>query len=109
MVRTLTLIATLALLAGLAVGAFAGNALGLFHDGDGTSPRADAVLEAHVRTYVETYNLSPAQADEIRSILRDYDADVMNQLKILRGQHQKEFKDIRAKAEARMNKVLPVR
>ena len=107
MVRTLTLLSLLTLAAGLAVGLFAGQVFGARPTG--SSPATDPRFETQVRTYVEKFGLDASKEEQVREILRDYDQELLQLLRVLRVKHQKEFHDVSAKADARMKAVLDSR
>lgn len=103
MVRTLTIVALLALLAGLSVGFFVAEAKGV---GGSADAPADPVLEGKVRMYREYYDLGPAEVDEVRTTLREYDQRLADLLRQLRTQHQEQFKSLADHANERIQKVL---
>ncbi len=103
MVRTLTIVALLALLAGLSVGFFVAEAKGV---GASSDAPVDPVLEGKVRMYREYYDLGPAQVEEVRMTLREYDQRLADLLRQLRSQHQEQFKALADEANERIQKVL---
>ena len=102
MVRTLTIVALLALLAGLSVGFFVAEAQGIGSSGAPTDP----VLEGKVRLYREDYNLGPEAVEEVRTALREYDQRLADLLRQLRIQHQEQFKALADHANERIQWVL---
>jgi len=103
MVRTLTIVALLALLAGLSVGFFVAEAQGI-----GTSADAptDPVLEGKVRMYREYYDLDPTAVEQVRTALREYDQRLADLLRQLRIEHQEQFKALADHANERIQRVL---
>lgn len=103
MVRTLTIVALLALLAGLSVGFFVAEAQGI---GASAGAPADPVLEGKVRMYREYYDLGPEAVEEVRTALREYDQRLADLLRQLRIQHQEQFKALADHANERIQRVL---
>ncbi len=103
MVRTLTVVALLALLAGLSVGFFVAEAKGV---GASADAPVDPVLEGKVRMYREYYDLGPTEVEEVRSALREYDQRLADLLRQLRTQHQEQFKSLADHANERIQRVL---
>lgn len=104
MVRTLTIVSLLALLAGLSLGWFV-------HEARATATiesetRVDPDLERKVQLYVAQYSLEPAQAQEIRLALKDYDQGLLDLFRRLRSQHKEDFKTLSNRADARIDAVL---
>jgi hypothetical protein len=107
MVRTLTIVSVLALLAGLALGVFAAHAA----DWVGAAPTAAApasasLLDEKVERYRVAYHLDAAKTLEVRLALREYEQGVSDALKRLRAQNPKEFTDLRVAANKRLDKVI---
>src|SRR5262245_19634719 len=102
MIRTLTLVTLLALLAGAAVGFFVSQC----HAAGATvsaPPESDPVVEEKVRQYADAYALSTADAADIRVALKDYNQGLLDLLRHLRVEHSKEFKDLSEKANTRID------
>ena len=99
MVRTLTIVALLALLAGLSMGFFVAKA----KDRTGAAEPApvDAALEAKVDTYRQYYSLTADQTQAIRSALQEL--DLLRNLRVL---HKEEFKALADRADGRITNVL---
>ncbi len=104
MVRTLTIVALLALLAGLSMGFFVAKA----KDRTGAAEPApvDAALEAKVDTYRQYYSLTADQTQAIRSALQEYDQGLLDLLRNLRVLHKEEFKALADRADGRITNVL---
>jgi hypothetical protein len=106
MVRTLTIVTLLALVAGLSVGFFVAEVSATARPVATTAP-VDPVVEQRVLDYVRFYDLAPAQADEVRAALKEYDQGLLNLLNRLRVQHREDFKALSDRADARIRGVLP--
>ncbi len=106
MVRTLTIVTLLALVAGLSVGFFVAEVSATARPVATTTP-VDPVVEQRVLDYVRFYDLAPAQADEVRAALKEYDQGLLNLLNRLRVQHRDDFKALSDRADARIRGVLP--
>ncbi|MCC7137879.1 MAG: hypothetical protein IT460_05555 [Planctomycetes bacterium] len=104
MVRTLSYVALLALVAGLAVGVFVSEVFATARTPEPT--RTDPVVEQKVQLYVARYGLGDAEADAVRGALRDYDQAVLDLLRRLRTQHRDEFQTLSERADARIRAVL---
>lgn len=104
MVRTLSYVALLALVAGLAVGVFVAEVFATARTAEPT--RRDPVVEQKVRLYVARYGLSDTEADAVRAALRDYDQAVLDLLRRVRAQHREEFQALSERADARIRAVL---
>lgn len=104
MIRILTIVAALALLAGGSLGFFVAHA----RDGAvATTPApADPVLERKVEVYTRYYGLTPAQTAEVRAALKEYDQGLADLLRRLRTQHADEFKSLAGRADARIQLVI---
>jgi hypothetical protein len=107
MVRTLTLLSVLTLLAGVSVGLFAGQVFGGRHEKERLA--LDPYVEKQVRAYVERYGLDDARTEQVRAVLVEYRADLDRLYGVLRAKHQDEFRPLAEKANARMKSVLGAR
>ena len=105
MIRTLTWVSCLALLAGLAVGFFVSECRASGASSVAAAP-VDPKIEEKVRAYVEHYDLSPSKAAEIRTIFLDYDRSVLDLLRRLRAQHPDDFRALFNKANERIEHVI---
>jgi hypothetical protein len=104
MIRTLTFVALLALLAGLAVGFFFAE---VHAAGPAASPSPiDSKLEQRVQEYVTANGLSPAGADEVRSAIRDFERSVLDHMHRLRAKHADEFEKIHKRAQERIDAAI---
>ncbi len=104
MVRTLTVVALLALLAGLSMGFFVAKAK---DPASGAEPApVDAALESKVDTYRQYYSLTRDQTQAIRSALQEYDQGLLDLLRNLRVLHKDEFKALADRADGRITNVL---
>ncbi len=106
MVRTLTIVTLLALVAGLSVGFFVAEVRATTRPSSTSTP-TDPVVEQRVQDYVRFYDLAPAQADEVRAALKEYDQGLLNLLNRLRVQHREDFKALSDRADARIRAALP--
>ena len=104
MVRTLTFLSVLTLLAGIAVGLFAGQVLG-GRKVKGER-RRDPYVEAQVQAYVERYGLDEAKTEQVRAILNEFRQDVERAYGVLRAKHPEDFRALSEKANARMKALL---
>jgi hypothetical protein len=104
-VRTLTWVAALALLAGLAVGFFVSEARAVATPA--AAPRsADPVVERKVEMYATRYDLSREEVREVRTAIEEYDRGLLDLLRQLRARHRDEFKALSDRANARIDAVL---
>ena len=104
MIRTLTFVALLALVAGAAVGFFIAE---VHAAGPSASPAPiDLKLEQRVQEYVAANDLSPAGADEIRSAIRDFERGVLDHIHRLRAKHADEFEEIHRRAQKRIDAAI---
>jgi hypothetical protein len=105
MIRTLTLVSVLALVAGVAMGFFIASAAE--RPTSTTRPSATAPgLDAKVKTYVDGFGLSAADEQEIRATLMEYDQRIADVFRRLQQQHGDEFKALVQRANARIDAVL---
>jgi hypothetical protein len=105
MVRTLTWVTLLALLAGLALGFFVAEARATT-DPVGVAARPDPVIEKKVALYVARYGLDEGEAREVRAALVEYDRSLLDLLRKLRGSHKDDFKRLSDRADQRIDGVL---
>jgi hypothetical protein len=105
MIRTLTLVSVLALIAGVAMGFFIASAAERTAAPTQVSS-ADRIFDAKVQAYVDGFGLAPADAAEIRSTLLEYDQRIADVFRRLHQQHQDEFKALVERANARIGAVL---
>ena len=105
MVRTLTFVALLALLAGLAVGFFVSEARATGAT-VAAGPDADPVIERKLEMYVARYALGREEAREVRSALEEYDRGLLDLMRKLRSKHREEFQALADRANARIDAVL---
>lgn len=104
MIRILTLVAFLALLAGGSLGFFVANAR---DRADVEAPASvDPVLERKVEQYQQHYGLSAREASEVRAALKDYDQKLSDLLRRLRQLNTKDFKALADEADARVQAVI---
>jgi hypothetical protein len=104
MIRTLTFVALLALVAGVTVGFFVAEMRAAGPSVE--APTIDPVLEQKVQLYVTSYSLSSSGAEEIRSALKDYNQGVLDLLRHLRAQNPTGFKDLSDRVNARIDGVI---
>jgi uncharacterized protein YneF (UPF0154 family) len=104
MVRILTIVSVLALLAGLSIGFFVSEARATARVA--SSPAIDPVLERKVDDYVTRYGLDAASTQEIRAALKDYDQGLLDLLRQLRQRHKDDFKALSDRANARIDQAL---
>jgi hypothetical protein len=104
MIRTLTFVALLALLAGGSLGFFVAEARD--RPVAGTASPVDPVLERKVSLYAQYYDLSPAESAEVRAALMDYDQKLTDLLRRLRTTHSDEFKTLADQADGRIRTVI---
>ena len=107
MIRILTFVAALALLAGGSLGFFVANAR--VRSDDPTSAPVDPVLERKVELYTQYYGLSSPESAEVRAALKDYDQRLADLLRRLRTQHADDFKQLANRADARIQAVIGTR
>jgi hypothetical protein len=105
MVRTLTFVTLLALLAGLAVGFFVAEARASA-DSPGVAGRPDPVIEKKVALYVARYALDEGEAGEVRAALVEYDRSLLDLLRQVRSWHREDFRALSDEANARIDAVL---
>jgi hypothetical protein len=106
MIRTLTLVSVLALVAGVAMGFFIASAAERDPAGRTPALAATPLLDAKVKAYVEGFGLSSADEAEIRSTLLEYDQRIADVFRRLQQQHRDEFKALVERANARIAGVL---
>ena len=105
MVRILTFVSVLALLAGSALGWFVAEAGATA--APASAPAAiDGLLEGKVRLYEARYALDHDTTQEIRSALKDYDQGLLDLLRQLRQKHKDDFKALSDRANARIDAAL---
>ena len=104
MIRTLTLVSVLALVAGLAMGFFVAEARA--KNAPSTAAPVNPVIEAKVAAYVTAFNLAPAPAQQIRLALLDYDERILAIFRKLRADHQEEFRHLAEGANEKIKAVL---
>lgn len=105
MIRTLTIVTLLTLIAGLCVGYFVAEVRASGRGGD-VPAATDPVVEQRVADYVRYYGLSPAQTDQVRAALTEYDQSLLTLLSRLRAQHRDEFKALSDRADERIRAVI---
>jgi hypothetical protein len=105
MARTLTLVALLALLAGVAVGFFVAEARAV-GAAPGAAPLPDPVVERKVEMYAQRYGLDAEGAREVRYALEEYDRGLLDLLRRLRVRHREDFQALSDRANARIDAVL---
>ena len=106
MVRILTFVSILALLAGSALGWFVAEARAGAGTGTAATPSIDPVVEGKVRLYEARYALDAGATQEIRSALSDYDQGLIDLLNQLRQKHRDAFKTLSDRANARIDAAL---
>jgi hypothetical protein len=104
MIRTLTYVALLALVAGAAVGFFVAEMRAAGPSVE--APTIDPVVELKVSQYVSSYGLSSSEAEQIRLALKDYNQGVLDLLRHLRAQNSKGFKELSDLANSRIDSVI---
>ena len=104
MIRTLTIVSFLALLAGGSLGFFVAEARD--KPAEGTAAPCDPVLDRKVGLYTSYYNLAPTGTTEVRAALKDYDQELSDLLRRLHTTHSDEFKKLADKADARIRSVI---
>ena len=104
MIRTLTLVSVLALVAGVAMGFFIASAAD--RPAVAGKPPSPAVLDAKVKTYVDEFGLSAPDEQEIRATLMEYDQHIADVFRRLQQQHRDEFKALVERANARIEAVV---
>jgi hypothetical protein len=104
-VRTLTLVSILTLVAGLAVGFFVAEARAVARRQPETAP-VDPVIEQRVQLYEQYFSLDGAQSAEVRAALREYNQGLLDLLRRLRVQHRDDFKALSDRADARINAAV---
>jgi hypothetical protein len=105
MVRTLTYVTLLALLAGLALGFFVAEARATASTT--AAPGAtDPVIETKVALYTARYGLDEPAAREIRAVLVEYDRSLLDLLRRLRTRHQEDFRALSETANTRIDAIL---
>jgi hypothetical protein len=105
MIRTLTLVSVLALIAGVAMGFFIASAAERTAAGSPASS-ANSAVEAKVRAYTNEFGLTAADGDEIRATYLEYDRRIADVFSRLRQQHKDEFRALTDRANARIHAVL---
>ena len=103
MIRTLTIVAVLALAAGLAMGFFVAEARS---KGPEPTPPANPVLENKVDNYRATYDLTPEETHHLRLALLKYDEGLRAFFRRLRDSHAIEFKGMAESANKEIQAVL---
>jgi len=104
MIRTLTLVSLLTLLAGASLGFFVAECRA---SGPTVSAAPiDPALEARVEEYVTTYRLSSTDADEVRAAIRDLNRGVVDRLHWLRQKDGEYFTNLHARAQSRIDAVI---
>ena len=104
MIRTLTLVTLLALVAGLAMGFFVAEARAKAAP---TPSAANPVVESKVATYKAVYpELTPAELQQIRLALLDYDGELQATFRRLRASHADEFVNLAKEANRKIGAVL---
>ena len=108
MIRTLTLVSVLALVAGVAMGFFIASAADLSSTDPSTAgrPPATSLLDTQVKGYVDRLGLSPVDEQEVRATLMEYDQRIADVFRRLQQQHRDEFKALTERANARINAVV---
>jgi hypothetical protein len=108
MIRTLTLVSVLALIAGVSMGFFIASAADRSAADPSTAGKspATALLDTKVKGYVDRLGLSPSDEQEIRSTLMEYDQRIADVFRRLQQQHRDEFKALTERANARINAVV---
>lgn len=104
MIRILTLVALLALLAGGSLGFFVANARDKADDG--LPACVDPALDRKVEQYQQHYGLSAAESAEVRGALKAYDQKLSDLLRRLRQTNTKDFKALADEADARVQAVI---
>ena len=104
MIRTLTLVSVLALVAGVAMGFFIASAAE--RPAGVTRSSAPPGLDAKVKTYVDGFGLTAADEQEIRATLLEYDQRIADVFRRLQQQHGDEFKALVQRANARIDAVV---
>jgi len=104
MVRILTFVSVLALLAGSALGWFVAEARAT--TGAVAAPTIDPIVEGKVRLYEARYALDQGTTQEIRAALKDYDQGLLDLLRQLRQKHKDDFKSLSDRANARIDAAL---
>ena len=105
MIRTLTLVSVLALIAGVAMGFFIASAAERTSVAAPVSS-ADRAVETRVQGYVDSFGLTPADAGEIRATLMEYNRRIADVFQRLHQQHKDEFKALVERANKRIGDVL---
>ena len=103
MIRTLTIVAALALAAGLAMGFFVAEARA---KGPAPTPPANPVLEFKVESYRAQYDLTPEETHLIRLSLLKYDERLRTTFQKLRDSHAAEFRGIADSANKEIKAIL---
>jgi hypothetical protein len=108
MIRTLTLVSVLALIAGVAMGFFIASAAERTTAGSSTAgaSSANSAVEAKVRDYINEFGLTSADGDEVRATYVEYDRRIADVFSRLRQQHRDEFTALADRANARIRAVL---
>lgn len=108
MLRTLTFVSILVLLAGAAAGLFAGYSWA--RRSDQPDPRSvvgvGPALEAKVRDFVEYYRLSPEKAQAVREVLLRYDDGLMALMQRLHEEHREDFRSLSREADDRIREIV---
>lgn len=102
MIRTLTLVSVLALVAGLAMGFFVAEA----RVKPAPSTPSNLVLEAKVLAYVKAYDLDPERTQVVRMALAEYDQKLQDLFRRLRASHHEEFEALAKEANRKIRSVL---
>lgn len=102
MVRTLTLVACLTLLAGLSLGFLAAEANRALPNDPPQSP----ALERRVQDYRNAYSLSEDKTARVRDALREYDQRLLDLYRKLRVTHREEFKALSDEANRAIEAVI---
>jgi len=104
MIRTLSIVSVLALMAGGSLGFFVAEARDKAID---VCPApSDPVLERKVDLYTQYYGLAPAKSAEVRAALKDYDQKLADLLRRLRAKNADDFKALADQADARIRAVI---
>ena len=106
MIRTLTLVSVLALIAGVAMGFFIASAAERTTSPGAPASAADRMFDAKVKGYVDEFGLAPADAEEIKATLMEYDRRIADVFQRLHQQHKDEFRVLVERANKRIGDVL---
>ncbi len=103
MIRTLSIVAVMTLVAGLAMGFFVAEAA---MNAKAPPAAPDPRLEQRVAQYQAAYGLSADETSRIREALREHDQGLLDLYRRLHLEHSKEFGALKARADLTIQAVL---